>query len=230
MPISGDSRRTVTVVSRADGDATVFNQAGPNVTQDEWTEFTAHFTRLAREAEVVVLAGSLPPGLFSDSYAELTHLARAAGATTILDTSGPALRDALSATPDVIKPNAAELFEVTGHQDIPGAVGQLRAMGARTVVVSDGAEGLSGYTVTDIWRARPPELVLGNPTGAGDACVAALAVGMSQGSPWADVLRDAVALSAAAVLAPAAGDFDADAYHRFLNQVPTEQFHAAGVH
>ncbi|MFC1415218.1 1-phosphofructokinase family hexose kinase [Streptacidiphilus cavernicola] len=230
LPIAGETRRTVTVASRADGDATVFNQAGPDVSRQEWDAFTALFTQLARDAEVVVLAGSLPPGLLSDSYAELTHLARAAGASTLLDTSGPALRDALSAAPDLVKPNAAELLEVTGCRDIPGAAGQLRAMGARAIVASQGPEGLSAYTVREIWQARPPELVWGNPTGAGDACVAALAVGMAEGSSWPDRLRDAVALSAAAVLAPIAGDFDADAYHRFQPDVILEQFHASGCH
>ena len=229
LPIAGETRRTVAVVSRADADATVFNQAGPCVSREEWAAFTAHFARLAREAEVVVLAGSLPPGLLSDSYAELTHLARSAGTSVLVDTSGPALRDALSAAPDVVKPNAAELFEVTGCRDVPEAVALLRAMGARTVVASDGPEGLGAYTVRDSWRARPPEHVRGNPTGAGDACVAALAAGMAEGTPWPELLRDAVALSAAAVLAPVAGEFDADAYHRFLADVTVEELHPSGV-
>ncbi|MFC7613344.1 hypothetical protein ACFQV2_06690 [Actinokineospora soli] len=42
----------------------------------------------------------------------------------------------------------------------------------------------------------------GNPTGAGDAAVAALADGMARGTAWPDRLRAAVAWSAAAVAAP----------------------------
>ncbi|MDT3728623.1 PfkB family carbohydrate kinase [Streptomyces sp. DSM 41972] len=56
----------------------------------------------------------------------------------------------------------------------------------------------------------PPERPAGNPTGAGDACVAALAAGLADGAPWGDVLREAVALSC-----PAAGDVDAAVHERF---------------
>ncbi|WP_414721637.1 PfkB family carbohydrate kinase [Streptomyces sp. LMG1-1-1.1] len=36
VTVAGESRRTVTVVSRNDGDATVFNGLGPAVTATEW--------------------------------------------------------------------------------------------------------------------------------------------------------------------------------------------------
>lgn len=73
------------------------------------------------------------------------------------------------------------------------------------------------------WRARPPTRVAGNPTGAGDACVAALAAGIATGLPWPEVLADAVALSAAAVSAATAGDFDREAYERYRHGVPLEE-------
>ncbi len=182
------------------------------------------------EAEVVVLAGSLPPGPPPDAYGQLIALAAAAGAATVLDTSGPALLSALSAGPDVVKPNAAELAAVTGHRDLAAAAAELRGLGARAVVASCGPDGLYALTPQGGWRAKPPEQLSGNPTGAGDACVAALAAGLADGTPWPDILREAVALSAAAVPCPVAGDFDADTYHRFRTAVPVEEVHAARTH
>lgn len=64
------------------------------------------------------------------------------------------------------------------------------------------------------WQARPPERLAGNPTGAGDAAVAALTVGLVAGAAWPERLADAVALSAATVAAPLAGDFDLDVLRR----------------
>ncbi|HEY1176674.1 MAG TPA: PfkB family carbohydrate kinase, partial [Phytomonospora sp.] len=58
------------------------------------------------------------------------------------------------------------------------------------------------------YRAVPPHTVSGNPTGAGDACVAAIARAWNHRTPWPGALRDAVAASAAAVAAPQAGDLD----------------------
>ncbi|MEU3462798.1 1-phosphofructokinase family hexose kinase [Streptomyces sp. NPDC006733] len=230
VPVTGESRRTLTVVSRADGDATVFNQGGPAVTAGEWEAFTARYARLLGDADVAVLSGSLPPGLPVDVYAHLVTLAREAGVRTILDTSGSALRAGLAAGPDVVKPNADELLDLTGLRDLAAAAAAVRALGARDVVASHGPDGLHALTAQGTWRAAPPERLAGNPTGAGDACVAALAAGLATGAPWPAVLGEAVALSAAAVLRPTAGDFDADAYHRFRTAVSVEEVHAARSH
>ncbi|MDT0431167.1 MULTISPECIES: 1-phosphofructokinase family hexose kinase [Streptomyces] len=220
VPMAGDSRRTVTVVSREDGDATVFNQSGPHVDKATWADFLARFTQLVRGVQVVVLAGSLPPGLPTDAYARLTRLAADAGAMTVVDAGGPALLAALGARPTVVKPNAAELAEATGHADPEAAVASLRARGAVCVVASHGPEGLHAVTPAGAWRAVPPRRLAGNPTGAGDACVAAIAAGLLAAAPWPAILREAVALSAAAVPCPLAGDFDAGVHEQFRTSVP----------
>ncbi|WP_323189373.1 PfkB family carbohydrate kinase [Kitasatospora sp. NBC_00240] len=156
--------------------------------------------------------------------------AAAAGAVTVLDTSGPPLLAALGAGPHVVKPNAAELAAVTGQTDTAVAAAGLRALGARAVVASSGPDGLHAITADGSWQARPPALLSGNPTGAGDACVAALAAGLATGAPWPEVLREAVALSAAAVPCPVAGDFDAEIYRRLRTTVPVEETHAPRTH
>jgi tagatose 6-phosphate kinase len=94
-----------------------------------------------------------------------------------------------------------------------------RSFGARAVVVSHGPRGLIAVTGDGAWRCTPPERVAGNPTGAGDACVAALARGLRAGTGWPALLADAVALSAAAVAAPVAGAVDEDTYRRTLPRV-----------
>ncbi|MFD5770371.1 1-phosphofructokinase family hexose kinase [Streptomyces sp. NPDC127049] len=220
--VAGESRRTLAVVSREDGDATVFNGQGPRVTAAEWTAFRHHYATLLPGVRVVVLSGSVPPGLPGDAYAQLIRAAAEAGAATVLDTSGPALTRALAAGPDVVKPNADELAAATGRPDLPSAAAAVRALGARAVVASAGPEGLHALTAEGAWAAVPPERLSGNPTGAGDACVAALAAGLAAGAPWADTLREAVAVSAAAVPCPVAGDVDAGVYERFRRQVRVE--------
>jgi tagatose 6-phosphate kinase len=233
VPIAGESRRTVTVV--ADGDATVFNEPGPHVTAAEWRAFTERFTALAADADAVALSGSLPRGLPADCYAGLVRIARAAGAWTLVDTGGEPLHAALAAEPDAVTPNAAELARalprpepvagVTPEEALAGAE-ELRAAGARAVVVTLGVAGMVAVTDEGAWRARSGAVVRGNPTGAGDACVAALVAVRSR--PWPERIRDAVALSAAAVLAPVAGAVDLAAYRRLRSGVVVEGVDAAG--
>nr|WP_095875330.1 1-phosphofructokinase family hexose kinase [Streptomyces sp. TLI_235] len=214
VPIAGDTRRTVAVADPSD--ATLFNEPGPAISPAEWRALAcAVETALPAAGGVLVLSGSLPPGCPEDAYAELVALARGRGAVTVLDADGPALTAALAAGPSVVKPNAAELRAATGIADVPAAAAELRRRGAGAVVASLGPGGLYALTPTGAWRCAPPETATGNPTGAGDAAVAALAAGLLTGADWPDLLSEAVALSAAAVLAPLAGDFDRTAHRRF---------------
>lgn len=211
---AGESRRTFTVVDLGSGDATVFNEAGPAVSGAEWQALRAQVHRLLADASVLVLSGSLPPGLPDTAYAQLTDAARRAGVPVILDAAGAALRAGVTAGPDVVKPNATELAEATGLPDPLAAAEALRTAGARAVVASLGPAGLLAATPDGTFRAEPPEPLAGNPTGAGDSVVAAIAAGLHTGTPWPRRLADAVALSAATVRAPRAGQFDADTYRR----------------
>jgi tagatose 6-phosphate kinase len=219
VELPAPARRTVTIVSTEDGSATAFNEPGPVVSISDWTRLAGEFHALAERAEVVVLSGSLPPGLPSDAYAQLI------GTTprpVILDTSGTALLDGLPAGPHLVKPNADELREATGTADPVAAAGHLRERGAGAVVASLGQDGLLAVTPDGVWRARPRPLS-GNPTGAGDACVAALAAGLAAGADWPALLADAVALSAAAVACPLAGDVDLDIYRRLAPAIEVEE-------
>jgi tagatose 6-phosphate kinase len=200
--ITGETRRSVAVV---DGDATIFNEPGPRVTPAEWFAFQRRFTALAARAQVVVLSGSLPQGLPDDSYATLTGLARTAGAKVLLDTSGPALTAGIRAAPDLVKPNAAELAEVAPSRAGPAGT---------VLAVSRGAAGMTVTAASEAWEAVPPEVLSGNPTGAGDAAAAAFAVALRDATAWPEALADAVALSGAAVVTPVAGEVDLSVYAR----------------
>ena len=213
--LRSESRRTVTVV--ANDEATLFNEPGPEVSAAEWRAFVDHFRSLAGRATVVVLSGSMPPGVPPDGYAELVSIV---DRKTIVDTSGVALKHAIAARPDVVKPNADELSEATGHSDPRAGAASLLRDGARAVVASLGPDGLLAVTEHESWRLAPPGPLAGNPTGAGDACVAGIAAGLHTGAAWPALLREAVALSAAAVLHPVAGGFDANAYAQLRSSLP----------
>ncbi len=226
----GESRRTVNVVSAATGDATIFNEPGPGLDPQAWSSLLDHVARVVAEAApaVVVLSGSLPPGSPHTGYTDLATVARgsanAAAPRIVLDADGDALVGGLAAGPDLVKPNLAELTAATGIPDPRAAVQRLRDLGARNVVVSAGADGLLVFPADGKpLRAALAEPLSGNPTGAGDAAVAALARGLAQDLPWQESAATAVAWSAAAVLQPVAGDVDPDDVRRLLPRVQTEE-------
>ncbi|MEV1286133.1 1-phosphofructokinase family hexose kinase [Micromonospora sp. NPDC049679] len=219
LPVPGESRRTLAVVDTIAGDATGFWEAGPRIAAEHWAAFLDHYRRLLPSASGVALSGSAPTGLPEDAYAQLVAAARDAGVPAVLDADGTALRLGVAAGPEIVKPNAEELRAATGHDDPLAGSELLLRDGANAVVVSVGADGLVASTPQHRWMARPPARLSGNPTGAGDACVAGLVRGLVTGSSWPERLAEAVALSAAAVLRPLAGDVDLDAYRRFRDSV-----------
>jgi tagatose 6-phosphate kinase len=153
------------------------------------------------------------------AYAHLIRAARASAVPVLLDTSGEPLRRGIAARPDIVKPNADELAELTGSHDPLQATRDARRRGAHTVVASLGAEGLLAANADGRWRATPPRRVPGNPTGAGDSAVAGLLSGLVDQLPWPERLARAVALSTATVLTPVAGEFDRAAYETLVDQI-----------
>ncbi|MCF3124488.1 1-phosphofructokinase family hexose kinase [Streptomyces arenae] len=230
-PVAGATRRTLAVVDATTGDTTQLNEPGPAVTPAEWTAFLASYEGLVHGKDVaaVALCGSLPPGVPVGAYALLVRAARAAGVPVLLDTSGEPLRRGVAARPDIVKPNADELAELTGSHEPAQATRDARRRGAHAVVASLGADGLLALTPDGGWRAAPPGRVHGNPTGAGDSAVAGLLSGLAERLPWPERLARAVALSAATVVAPVAGEFDPATYEDLLPRVAVTGAVSAGT-
>ncbi|RLU86947.1 1-phosphofructokinase [Streptomyces griseocarneus] len=219
VPVLGSTRRTVAVVDGAGGGTTQLNEPGPDVTAEEWAAFTGTYARLLREAEAVALCGSLPPGVPVGAYAHLVRQARALGVPVLLDTSGEPLRRGIAARPDLVTPNIEELSALTGSTEPLRASLDARRRGAGAVATTLGPDGMLAATPEGTWRAAAPKPLTGNPTGAGDTAAAALLAGLLEGLPWPERLARAVALAAATVRAPAAGEFDRPTYEDLLPQV-----------
>jgi tagatose 6-phosphate kinase len=209
------SRRTVSAFSVRDAAVTAYNEDGPRVTGAEWATFTGRFPDLVRGAGLVILSGSLPGGVPAGAYRTLARMAADCGATAFVDAHAAPLLAAVAAKPALVKPNEHELAEAAGLTvpvPLPAAVRasrRLLADGAQSVVVSLGPRGLVGVLPATTLLAVPPTQH-GNPVGAGDAALAALADGHLTGRPWPDRLRRAAAMSAAAARQPIAGVVDAE--------------------
>jgi 1-phosphofructokinase family hexose kinase len=223
----GETRRCVAIVA-GDGTVTEVTEPGPEIQETDWNRFLEAWRSLLenRPIRVVVLSGSLPPGLRDDAYAELCADADRRGIPAILDTSGPALTAGLRGRPAVVKPNRAELVEAVGismdSTAEPAAwlpsLEALRKAGARSVVASFGSDGLVALTGEGAWHAMTPA-VEGNPVGAGDAVAAALARGELDAASWPERLVEAAALSCASVAGSTAGTFDPLVFERTLRHV-----------
>lgn len=207
VPVAEETRRSIAVVDETLGDTTIINERGANPTDVEWAALLAEVVERLPSARVLVISGSLPPGAPDSLLPMLIAVGSDAGVPVIVDTSGPALVRAADAGATVLKPNAAELVEATGIADPVDGARSLIARGTELVLLSLGADGMLAVTASDLVHARLDQPLSGNPTGAGDAGVAACAVLYAAGVRDPEqILRRATAWSAAAVLMPLAGD------------------------
>lgn len=203
----GATRRSTTLVETATGRTTVLNEQGVPLPQPRVDELLKAVSSRLDDARCVVVSGSLPPGAPADLPARVVGLALSSGIPSVVDATGDALTAAARAGATALKPNRRELSETLGDADPVAGARSLLEAGAGLVFVSLGEEGMLAVAPDRALRARLSTVLAGNPTGAGDAAVAAIAACLASGeTDLARILRRAVAWSASAVLMPQAGD------------------------
>lgn len=198
------TRTGIKVVDEIGGTTTDLNFPGFTVAGQDLEALEARVGWAVAPGRWLVLAGSLPLGAPTSTYRRLVALAHDRGGPVAVDTSGPALRDALEAGPDLIKPNLAELEELTGrrldgHDQLTEAARDLLARGVDTVVVSLGADGAVFARNGEVVHATPPAVHVASTVGAGDAMVAGSITGILRGLAPTELARLATAFSAVAI-------------------------------
>ncbi|HVG09627.1 MAG TPA: 1-phosphofructokinase [Thermoanaerobaculia bacterium] len=194
--IAGSTRVGIKIVDVHQ--TTDINFPGLSPTADDLAELNGRIAALAEPGRWFVLSGSVPPGVPSGIYAAMIDSIHGKGGYVALDTSGPALREALASRPEVMKPNVEELSELFGHE--PGNLrAAAQALGARRVAVSMGEAGAVFMDGESALLARPPRVQVRSTVGAGDAMVAGLVYGMIHELSLEEAARFATASGALAV-------------------------------
>ena len=223
-----ETRANLELIS-ADGRVTEILEPGGVVTEGEVERLLTTCRDLFAESEPgtqVAMSGSLPPGAPSDLYAELIRLAHVYECRTLLDTSGDALRNALNAAPDFVKPNRYEASEFASYSinNATTAVEATRKFfnaGAKSVAISLGADGMvwQREASCDAFVSESLPLADCSPVGCGDAALAGFAVAYERGLSDEETLRLATACGSANCIADAPGRINAGDVQRLAEEV-----------
>lgn len=192
------TRVCVTVIDRATGGITECVEEAGRVSDAELDQLRQRFEAALTEAGVLVLSGSLAPGVPRDFYAYCVARASSLGVRTILDAQTEPLRLALPQRPFAVKPNRSELgwtlgVKIDSEAALHEAVKKLIASGPSWVAITAGRESILVSDGQRFWRLAPPRVEAVNPIGSGDAFAAGMAVGLVRGQAMPHV----VALGAA---------------------------------
>lgn len=206
VPIAGLTREGFAVFEQTSTLQYRFNMPGPELSADEWINAIEMVFEL--EPKYIVASGSLPPGVPTEFYGEITRYAAEYDIRVIVDTSGKALQYSFDKGVYMLKPNLQELEqfsgeEVTGEEHLKQIARRLISEGmAEVMVVSMGAAGASLVTATDYAHMRAPLVKVQSKVGAGDSMVGGIVMGLAEGRDLIDAVRWGIAAGTAAVMTP----------------------------
>ena len=196
---------TALITVAASGENTIILDAGANRAS---SIAHAKASLFPAPSDIVVLQAEIPPA----ANAAAIEWAHSHGARVLLNLA-PA-RDTAPATlaqVDVLVVNETEAGLTLGlpapatPTEAIGIARALRGMGPRHIVVTLGAQGAAWVSGAEVGHC--PAVTLGkvvDTTGAGDACVGALAAALALGMPFAEAVAAGMRAGATAVLTPGA--------------------------
>ncbi|MEA2207693.1 MAG: 1-phosphofructokinase, partial [Solirubrobacteraceae bacterium] len=176
---------------------------------------------------IVVFAGSLPRGVEPDLYAGLIRDLERLEVTTVIDTDGEPLRQAVRAEPDIVSPNVLEAEELVGHEfsgeeERSQVVQEIAALGPREAIMTlpDGCIAqvlVDGHLRSKRARIEPREPIARR--GSGDAFLAGYVAARYEGRPPDHCLRLGVACGAESTGRLEAGLIDPREARRLMGDV-----------
>ena len=221
--IPGETRTCIKIIDPDLQQTTDINLPGLTPSPEEIGQLMACLDEMKAGCGCFILSGSLPPRLPVSFYREMAG--RLKDRLVAIDTSGEALRQALEAHPDIIKPNLAELESLFGEPlYAPAAVSDAaRRLSDRfkiqLVVVSMGKDGAVLVEGEKIVWAIPPAVAVKTTVGAGDAMLAGVIAGKMKGLSVEDCARLGSAFSVNALEKIGAGLVSLQSVEEAFSQV-----------
>lgn len=208
VPVVDESRVCTKVMDPNAGTQTEVNESGPTIGAADIEALLARLRELLPGCGAVVLSGSLPPGAPVTLYRDCIRLAQEEfGVRAVLDASGEALAEGVTARPFLVKPNIHELAALAiAAVDCGAAAALLRTrFGVEVALVTAGAQGAALACETGVWGATPPRVRVLSAVGSGDALTGGFVWALERGESLPECLRLAVGAGAANVLSDRPG-------------------------
>ncbi len=154
----------------------------------------------------IIASGSLPPGVPLTIYADIAKIAKKNNAKFVVDTSGPALQNAVNQSVFLLKPNLNELALLAGIKNLnildveKVAKDLIDKKNCEIMVVSLGNEGAMLITKNQTYKVKPPQVTVKTTVGAGDSMLAGIIYSLNSGQNLQQSLKYGVACGTAATL------------------------------
>lgn len=195
VEVDGHLRVNRKLFDESKSEMTECNEKGMPVTAEDIAALLQMLREELADASILVLSGSVPPGVNADIYAVMTSMANEVGVKVILDANGKLLAEGIKEGPYLIKPNKEEFVKTfvetpeaeenkACEDKLESIAEQLIAQGLTHICLSMGEDGAvlwsrqenAGGTAVNITKSKRPAIPVAvrSLQGAGDAMVAGL--------------------------------------------------------
>ncbi|HEY79418.1 MAG TPA: 1-phosphofructokinase [Dehalococcoidia bacterium] len=206
-PIEQETRTNYIISDTSTGRQTRIDAPGPRISKREFERFHSKMRRISPRPELMVVGGSIPPGLSGETYYDIISEAKDFGIRCMLDSEGKWLEAGIKAGPFLVKSNVHET-EMLVDREIPDEAAivevarSLVGGGTDIAVITQGKDGIIAATGDEVIKAVPPEVKVKSTVGAGDCLIAGMAIKMARGKQLLEACRLATAMGTACVLTP----------------------------
>lgn len=192
-------------------------------------QFLIFYETLVQAYDIIVISGSIPPGLTVSIYQKLIEIAKRQNKFVILDVNGATLatilNDHTSFKPDLIKPNEEEIAELTGYngrfsmQGLQEALKKSLFNDLSNILVTLGKDGALLKHQDQFYQVNIPEINAVNAVGSGDSSIAGFCSGLTQSSDIISATKHAMAAGMSNAMQHETGKINLDDFESLLSQI-----------
>lgn len=207
VEVKGTLRTNVKIFEHDTSMMSEFNEKGGEVSTEDIDHFMEILEKQLEESTILVVNGSVPPGVPVDIYKRMIEIGNKKSVKVIMDASGSLLQEGIKAKPFLIKPNEEELSltynrKLNSLDDVVELARKVVKEGVHYVCVSRGSSGAIFVTESTTYVAAPLSLEVKGVQGAGDSMVAGFCYALQQGMDDETIFRHGVACASASLLHP----------------------------
>lgn len=208
-----ESRTNYEIVENSGHICTMLTERGPILSTSITDDLLKQIRGLVKAGDMLVLTGDASNVEDAAIYSKLTLVVKELGVKVFLDASGHYLKEGLSSSPFLIKPNFEELCFIAGwdlktEAEIVAAMQSLDGFNIPMIAMTWNGNGAIVKNGRDFYRVNPIKVEAINEGGCGDAFLSAIIAGIEKNISIEATLKAAAAVAAAAAESEITAGFD----------------------
>ena len=226
--VQGETRTNMYVIDETGNVETGISEKGPHIPPEAVDRLRKVYARILPRTRMVVMGGSIPPGVPEEIFGEFIALAKEHSIPTVVDAAGPPLLSALDAGPTILKLDHRFMSKILGTSlssldFLIDEVSKFHARGVEWAVASYRTYGDVFFSPEGIYLALADRKSVRSIFTASDALLAGFIVAHEEKMSVEDAIRFSMASAWESAAHTGKGIRDRAAVEEYIPKVELEK-------